>query len=154
MEENISIFDRISKVFTVFGVVILVHVIIGMIVGEGASEVSTLFSLGSEGLAMNTILQLFALSVIVIILQTVFLTDMIIRSLSIVLRIIMMFVSVTCAIVVFVLAFKWFPVDEIFAWVGFFVSFAICSLVSALYSRLREKTENRKMDEALEKIKQ
>lgn len=153
MEENRSIFDRISKVFTVFGVVILVHVIIGMIVGEGASKVSTLFSLGSEGLAMNTILQLFALSVIVIILQTIFLTDMIIKSMSIVLRIVLMFVSVTCATVVFVLAFKWFPVDEILAWVGFFVSFAICSLVSVLYSRLREKTENRKMDEALEKIK-
>ena len=153
MEENRSIFDQISKVFTVFGVVVLAHVVIGIIVGEGASSVSTLFSLGAEGLAMGTLLQLFALSVIVIILQTVFLTDMIIKSMSIVLRIVMMFVSVTCAIVVFVLAFKWFPVDEILAWVGFFVSFAICSIVSALYSRLKEKSENRKMDEALEKIK-
>ena len=153
MEENRSVFDYISKVFTVFGVVILIHVLIGLIVGQDASEMSTLFSLGSEGLAMNTILQLFVLSIIVIFLQTLFLTDKVIKNMSIVLRIVMMFASVTCAIVVFVLAFKWFPAGDVRAWIGFFISFAICSLAGVFISRLKEKTENKKMDEALEKLK-
>ena len=48
MEDNKNIFDYISKVFVVFGVVILIHVIIGSLVGEDASELSTLFKLGSE----------------------------------------------------------------------------------------------------------
>ena len=151
MEENRSIFDYISKVFTVFGVVILIHVIIGSIVGSDASEMSTLFSLGSEGLAMSTILQLFVLSVIVIVLQTVFLTDKLIKNMPIVLRIILMFVSVTCAIVVFVIAYKWFPVNDAMAWGGFFISFAICSLAGVVLSRLKEKAENKKMDAALKK---
>ncbi len=154
MEENRSIFDYISKVFTVFGVVVLIHVIIGLAVGRDASEMSTLFSLGSEGLAMSTLLQLFALSVVVIVLQTLFLTDMLIRNMSIVLRIILMFVSVTCAIVVFVFLCKWFPVDEGMAWAGFFISFAICSMAGVLFSRLREKAENRKMEAALKKYKE
>lgn len=153
MEENKSIFDYISKVFTVYGVVILIHVIIGLIVGEDASEMSTLFSLGSEGLAMSTLLQLFALSVIVIVLQTLFLTDKLIKNMPIVLRVIGMFVSVTCAIIVFVIVCKWFPVDEGMAWVGFFISFAICSMAGILFSRLREKAENKKMDDALKKYK-
>ncbi|MBP5554844.1 MAG: hypothetical protein J6X94_08235 [Lachnospiraceae bacterium] len=153
MEDNKSIFDYISKVFTVFGVVILIHVIIGSAVGNDASEMSTLFSLGAKGLAMSTILQLFVLSVIVIILQTLFLTDRVIKSMSIAIRIILMFVSVTCAIVIFVLAFKWFPVYDAMAWVGFFVSFAICSLAGVCFSRLKEKAENKKMDEALKKYK-
>ena len=153
MEDNRSIFDNISKIFAVFGVVILIHVFIGSLVGSDASEVSTLFSLGSDGLAMNTIVQLFALSVVVIVLQNLFLTDRFIKNMSIVIRIVLMFVSVTCAIVVFVFAFGWFPVDDVKAWTGFFVSFAFCSLAGVVFTRLKEKAENRKMDAALEKYK-
>ena len=153
MEDNKTLFDYISRVFAVFGVVILIHVLIGSLVVQDAGEVSTLFSLGSEGLAMNTILQLFALSVIVIVLQSVLLTDKFIKNMSIVVRIILMFVSVTCAIVAFVLAFKWFPVNDVKAWIGFFVSFAVCSLAGVIFTRLKEKAENKKMDEALEKYK-
>ena len=153
MEDNKTLFDYISRVFAVFGVVILIHVLIGSLVGQDAGKVSTLFSLGSEGLAMNTILQLFALSVIVIVLQSVLLTDKFIKNMSIVVRIILMFVSVTCAIVAFVLAFKWFPVNDVKAWIGFFVSFAVCSLAGVIFTRLKEKAENKKMDEALEKYK-
>ena len=151
MEENKNIYDYISKVFTVFGVVVLIHVIIGLAVGRDASEMSTLFSLGSEGLAMSTLLQLFALSVVVIVLQTLFLTDRLIKNMQIVLRIVLMFASVTCAIVVFVFVCGWFPVDEGMAWAGFFVSFAICSAAGVFFSRLREKAENRKMEAALKK---
>lgn len=153
MEDNKTLFDYISKVFTVFGVVILIHVVIGLIVGQGASELSTLFRLGSEGLAMTTLLQLFALSVIVIIWQTIFLTDKLIKNMSIAIRISLMFVSVTVSVVVFVIAFGWFPVKELKAWIGFFVSFAICSLAGAGFSRMKEKADNKKMDEALEKFK-
>ena len=153
MEDNKTLFDYISRVFAVFGVVILIHVLIGSLVGQDAGEVSTLFSLGSEGLAMSTILQLFALSVIVIVLQSLLLTDKFIKNMSIVVRIILMFVSVTCAIVAFVLAFKWFPVNDVKAWIGFFVSFAVCSLAGVIFTRLKEKAENKKMDEALEKYK-
>ena len=64
-----------------------------------------------------------------------------------------MFVSVTIAVVVFIIAFKWFPVNDIRAWIGFFISFAICSLFGVLFSRLKEKAENKKMDAALEKYK-
>ena len=153
MEENRSVFDYISKVFTVFGVVILIHVVIGLLVGADASEMSTLFTLGSEGLAMATIVQLFAMSVVVIIWQTIFLTDKVIKNMSIAVRIVMMFVSVTCSVVVFVILFGWFPVKDIKAWIGFFVSFAICSVMGVLFSRMKEKAENKKMDEALEKYK-
>ena len=153
MEENRSVFDYISRALAVFGVVILIHVIIGSIVGEDAGEVSTLFSLGSKGLAMSTILQLFVLSVIVIVLQSLILTDRFIKNMPIVVRIILMFVSVTCAIIVFVFVFKWFPVNDVRAWIGFFVSFAVCSLAGVVFTRLKEKAENKKMDEALEKYK-
>ena len=153
MEDNRSVFDYISKVFTVFGVVILINVVIGLLVGADASEMSTLFTLGSEGLAMATIIQLFTMSVVVIIWQTIFLTDKVIKNMSIAVRIVMMFVSVTCSVVVFVILFGWFPVKDIKAWIGFFVSFAICSVMGVWFSRMKEKAENKKMDEALEKYK-
>ena len=38
-------------------------------------------------------------------------------------------------------------------WIGFFASFAICSVVAAFISRTKEKAENLKMDQVPERYK-
>jgi hypothetical protein len=37
------------------------------------------------------------------------------------------------------------------AWIGFFVSFAVCSTLGILIGRQKEKSENERMNKALEK---
>ena len=51
--------------------------------------------------------------------------------------------------VIFVILFDWFPIDDLSAWAGFALSFAACTAASVAISRLKEKTENKKMEQAL-----
>lgn len=44
----------------------------------------------------------------------------------------------------------WFPVEDFKAWLGFFISFSICSAIGVIVSRLKEKAEDRKMNKAME----
>lgn len=53
-----------------------------------------------------------------------------------------MLFAVTIVIVLFVVIFKWFPFSDVKAWIGFLVSFAICSAVAVVISRGREKKVN------------
>lgn len=46
----------------------------------------------------------------------------------------------------------WFPVNNVWAWVAFIISFIICTVISAFICKLGEKAENKKMEQALEKI--
>ena len=61
-----------------------------------------------------------------------------------------MLIGIIVMIIAFVVAFDWFPVNKIEAWIGFFVSFGI--VISLGVTLLKEKAENRKMEEALKKI--
>ncbi len=96
-------------------------------IGTSTKEYSTLFELGSKGLTISTLLQLLFLSMIVIFIFSIF-----------------------TAIVIFVFAFGWFPVSDIRAWIGFIISFSISMTVSLIITRFIEKSENRKMQEALD----
>lgn len=62
-----------------------------------------------------------------------------------------MLIGIIVMIIAFVVAFDWFPVNKIEAWIGFFVSFGICFVISLGVTLLKEKAENRKMEEALKK---
>lgn len=57
------------------------------------------------------------------------------------------------AIVVFVIVFAWFPINDIKSWIGFLLSFTICTLISVVLSRREEISENRKMEQALRRFK-
>ena len=63
------------------------------------------------------------------------------------------FLAITVAIIIFVTVFKWFPLFDIKAWIGFVVSFALCSSIAIVIGRLKENAENRKMEQALDRFK-
>lgn len=65
-----------------------------------------------------------------------------------------MFLSIIAVIAFFIFRFDWFPVMMWQPWVMFFVCFGICAGVSVALSVLKEKSENRKMQEALERLKE
>ena len=54
---------------------------------------------------------------------------------------------------IFVAVFKWFPINNIMAWVAFAMSYTISTVISVLISKLQENAENKKMEQALAKIK-
>ena len=154
MDNKPTILDYLSQVFMIFGIAVLTLNIFCLLFGDSAQEISTIFALGSEGLSVKTMVQFLLAIAITIVLRFVFMTDIIIKKMPLVARVIAIFAAVFLNIVVFVLLCGWFPVDNPMAWIMFLISFAISCAASTAVSLLKEKMENRKLAEALNRLKE
>ncbi|NLZ26635.1 MAG: hypothetical protein GX884_03545 [Chloroflexi bacterium] len=151
MESKKTIFNYISDVFTMYGVIVSVYILLSLIVGDYVGELSSLFRLGSAGLSTATLLQLLLLASIIVIAQNIFLADRWIKNMTVVLRNVLFFLTIMVATAVLIVLFDWFPVNDLKAWGGFFLSFTVSTLISGLISRLKERAENDSLQAALEK---
>ncbi len=154
MEKEKTIFDYMGQVFVIFGGTIVILNVFCLLFGESAQNFSTMFSMGSEGLSVATMMQFLLVSVLITFWRFLFFTDKIIKNLSLAIRTVGMFIAVVVTIVLFVILFGWFPVGFWQAWLGFFVSFLISVAASVGVSVLKEKSENEKMTKALERLKE
>lgn len=154
MQKKETVFDYIGQIFVSFGITIAVLNIFCIWFGEEAREYSTIFSLGGEGLSVQTMLQFLLTSSIIVTLRFIFFTDGLIKKVSIAIRTIGMFGSIIVMMALFIYLFGWFPVNMWQAWAMFFICFGVCAGVSAVVSALNEKLENKKMEEALQRLKQ
>ena len=153
MEDKKNIFDYIKELFTSYGIVVLLFIVINLFIGNEAGSVSSLFVLGSKGLSTATLIQLLFLVLIITVAQNIFLTDLVIKNMALVVRNILFFVTILAAITVFALVFNWFPLNDPRAWIGFIVSFSVCSVISSVIMRMEENAENKKMQDALNRLK-
>ena len=151
MEEKKTIFNYISQTFATYGVIVLIFILFSLFIGESASEYSPLFALGKEGISLPILAELLLLAVMITGAQVVFVTDILIKNLSIVLRNVLLFVTVFIVMVIMIIIFDWFPTNDITAWMGFVISYAVSMLVSVGITKLREHLENSKMQKALDK---
>ena len=151
MEKRKTVFTYISQVFATFGIIVTIFILFSFLIGEGTGEYSTLFRLGKAGLGLSALLELLLLAAVITLVRVMFLTDWWIKNMTIVWRNVLFFLSVLAAIVVMILLFDWFPVDDAAAWGGFLISFILGMGLSILISRLREQAENSRMQAALDK---
>lgn len=154
MEDRKSIFDYIGLVLIIFSITMLILNVLCLWVGDSAKEISTIFRLGSEGIAIETMLQFFLVSIIIGFFQFLFFTDTILKRMSLLWRTISMVASVIAINVVFIVLFGWFPVTTWESWFMFFLTFGICFVFSVGIMTIKEKTENKQMEEALKRLKQ
>lgn len=154
MQERKTIFYYIYMVFAIFGFTMIVQGVFTKIFGADAQEVSSLFQLGSSGIAINTMLQFLVFSIINVVLQHIFFTDKIIKNLSHVFRTIYMVVSILTVSALFIIIFKWFPVNMWEIWLIFLVCFIICFVASTILTVIKEKLENQRLAEGLAKLKE
>jgi len=154
MEKRSTIFGFLAQVFMIYGITTGLLNVFCMLFGSTAEGYSTIFSLAGTGVGIATSFQFLLAVTIVIILRIIFMTDMLIKNMPVPARITAMFVSVFAVIVIFVFAFGWFPADELLAWVMFIVCFAVSCTVSVFISALAEKQENRRLEEALRRVKE
>lgn len=154
MEERKTIFDYVGTIFSTFGFSVVVLNVFCLLFGEQAQDFSSIFSMGKEGLSTETMMQFLGAAVLMVFLRFLFFTDRIIKNMSVVLRTLCMVLTAIGIVVIFTLRFGWFPVDQWLPWFMFFLSFGICFLVSSLIAVLKEKSENKKMEEALARLKQ
>lgn len=153
MEERKTIFDYLGEVFMMFGITMMILIILALCFGEKAQTYSTLYTFGNKGLGLATMLQFFVALIIITGLKHLFFTDILIKNMSMAARTVSMLACVLAVIISFAICFDWFPVDMWEPWVMFFLCFGICFGVSVGITVLKERSENRKLEEALERIK-
>lgn len=153
MEEKKTIFDYIGQVFLTFGITIGILNIFCLLFGDTAKEISTIFSLGSEGLSVRTTFQFFLVSLCIVLAKFIFFTDVFIKKMSIAMRTVCMVSTVLIVLAVFIRICGWFPVNMWQPWLMFFLCFGISFAISMGVTIFKERIENRKMEEALDRLK-
>ncbi|MCI8484370.1 MAG: hypothetical protein HFH41_08525 [Lachnospiraceae bacterium] len=153
MEEKKSIFDYLAQILIVFGFVMVMMNSLCWFFGDSAKELSAMFLLGSQGVPVEIAFQFFCISVLIVGVRIVFFTDIFIKRMSVWLRTICMLTIVVVIIAVFAIVFHWFPADMWQPWVMFLFCFGISFLGSYFVMSIKEKEENRRMDEALQRLK-
>ena len=154
MDNKPTVLDYLAQVFMIFGITVLTLNVFCLLFGDSAREFSTIFALGSEGLKVRTTLQFLLAIAITIVLRYIFMTDLIIKKMPLVARIISIFAAAFLNILIFVILCGWFPVDNLMAWIMFLISFAVSCTASTAISIFKEKTENRRLEEALNRLKE
>lgn len=149
-----TVFDFMINVMVVFAISIISICIFTLLFGKDAKEISSIFALGEKGIPLSTLIQFLVLSFIITMFRWIFFTDKLIKTLSLTVRILLMFIMIVITIALFAAIFQWFPVNMVKPWLMFFLCFTICSIVSVIITNLKEKKENEKLQEALEHLKQ
>ena len=153
MEERKTIFDYIGQVFMIFGITICILNVFCVLFGEDAKAYSTMFSLGKEGLSVPVMLQFLLVSVCTVANRFLFFTETFIKNMTVPVRTVCMVVAEVAVMAVFIIAFGWFPTDMWLPWVMFILCFCICFVISLAVTVIKTRVENRKMEEALKRLK-
>lgn len=154
MIKKSTIFDYLTQIMIIWGISVLSLCLFCSLFGEMAKQYSSMFQFSNSGIAISTLMQYLLLSVIIASLRWLFFTDILIKCVSIMIRTIMMFVCVILFVGIFAAAFQWFPVNDMKSWIMFFVCFCVCACISVVVSAIKEKSDNKKMQEALEHLKE
>lgn len=149
-----TIFDFMINVMVIFAVSVISICFFTFCFGEDAKGVSPIFALGERGIPLSTIIQFLVMSFMITILRWIFFTDKLIKTSSLTVRIVFMFITVIITIAVLAAVFQWFPLNMVKPWIMFFICFTICATVSVIISNLKERKDNEKLQEALELLKQ
>ena len=154
MKRKDDVFRYVELILSTFGWCVVILCGMNMVLGEVASEHSTIFALAGKGLTLETLLQFFLMSVLVTTLRFILFTDGLICRISLTIRTGVMFFLVILMVALFALWFGWFPVNMLEAWGAFLACFAICAFVSAYVMAWKTDRENKEMEEALKRLKE
>ncbi len=154
MEEKKTVFHYFGQVMIVFGFTMLVINLFCLAFGDSAKGFSSMFALGDQGIPVEIAFQFLLVSALIIGLRILFFTDLLIKKMPIWLRTICLLTSVIVLIAAFILAFRWFPPDRWEAWAMFFLCFGVSFLGSYFVMVIKERVENRQMEEALRRWKE
>lgn len=154
MENKKNIFDFAGMVLIIFGFSMIFMMVFTVICGEDARGFSTMFALGKQGVPVTVMAQFLFMAVLIVLARWVFFTDFLIKKSSITIRTIGMFLTVILISAGFIIAFRWFPVNMWKPWFLFFICFGISAGVSLIVVRLKEKIENKKMEEGLKRLRE
>jgi len=153
----LSNYQFASKVLTIYAITILIISTIARICGNEVSMYSSLYQLGSKGLAYETLLQLFASSTVITAISSFFFSEKYFKNYMMIWKVVGMMITILAVMIGFIYVFKWLPFDSstaaILSWGCFLVAFLGCFGTGILLSVIKMKLEEKKYDELLQGYK-
>ena len=154
--ETPFIMDLMRNTATIFILSILAISFAGWLltfyVSEG-HDLPAIFSSGGNGLPYGVIFQIAGFSFILALFLILVISDRYIKKMRFWLRIILLFIFAIITFSAFAVIFKWFPVNDPLAWLGFFISVFICFVFSLGLTFIKFKIERKKYNTLLENYK-
>lgn len=152
--ENKNLLDYMAQTMITFGVALLAVTFFCYLVGDKAEKYSSMFAQGSAGIPLNTVLQMLLNAVCITVIRFLFFSDHVIRRMSITKRTVGMVAAVIVLIGLFAYLFGWFPVNDPVCWICCLISFGICFVISVAVSTLKERLDNKQLEEGLRHLKE
>ncbi len=153
-EKKIFGFDFIARFLIIFAIAVIFVSVMGALEGDKTAEYSSMYRLGSSGIAFATLFQLGVATFVITVLSSLFFSERIFGKMMVVWRTVLMFFSIIVVIVICIIAFDWFPVDFLPGWIGFFISFGTCFAGSTIISVIKTRADSKRYGELLEHYKQ
>ena len=141
---------------TIFTFSVLAMIIAGMLIAAYAPDAkvkSTIYTLGGAGLTFSTLLQITGFSFILAVFVILIFSDRYFKKLRFLQRTFIFLPASLFTLSIFAIIFKWFPIDEPLAWLGFVITTIFCASVSMGLTLLKLKLESKKYDRLLANYK-
>jgi len=157
MDENRSMGKLfIHNILATFVPSILVFSLVGWVLsqisGEAAfNDIQTIY--GRDGLTYHSIAQIFALSVILGALNTVFLSEIFLKKIMLLWRYVMFIFISLVVLYIFAVVFKWLPTDLWIAWVMMPVCFVVFFLLSSAPFIIATRLKDRRYEKLFSEYK-
>ena len=148
-----TVFDFLVHIMVVWGITIILLCGFSLLFGEKAKGLSSMFRFGQSCISVDTLLQFLLLATVITALRWLFLSDKLIKQLSMLFRNIFLFAGVIMVVGIEAAVFEWFPINQAKSWLMFLLSFTVCATFSIAISVAKEKHENRRLQDALERLK-
>lgn len=153
MEKRFTIFDFFSEAFNTFSIMVICIAFTARFVGKDAGTISSLYSFGSDGIAVDTIVQFLLVSLVMEGSKVFWFSEKLLKHMTAFWRTVGMVLSVIPIITVFAGVFDWFPLNNLYAWCGFLTAFSSCFALSLLVIYIKTKLENRKIEKGFERYR-
>ena len=150
MKKRLGLF--IGSLLQIFAVMILIFAIATALIGKESEKFPNLFLLENEGIAVQTLFQLFAFSFLICALRFFFFTDVFLKKTGLVLRYVLFFVLTIAVFVIITLIFSWIPNKPLY-WLLVLASYSVSTIISIFVTTLFARKEDEKLNDALAKMK-
>lgn len=151
---NNIIFTFLNRTFVLFALDVLILMIFAHFVGDDAKTLSTLYQLGSKGLASSTMLQFLLSAATVSVLQLFLYSERIFKKRMALWRAAFLLLGILITHIIYILGFGWFSFQEYYAWLAFIICLIIGFILGLLFMVIKTKVENRQYNRLLARYKE
>ena len=150
---NNNVLKFIGDTLILFAVTILLLIILAAFFGDAAGDSTTIYQFGNRGLASSTLLQFLLSSTVTTALRCFYFSEVIFKRMMTLWRTILMLFSVLASNLIFIILFKWFTLDNLYAWIGFLLFFFGGAVMGSLVMILKTRLESRQYNQLLSNYK-